>query len=312
MTRVLSASFLMVMAGCAETPSGAVLELDPAESVAAPDFRSATAAPQVMTLLATDFVPGDLVTMEVSGASPGDTVTFLRGTAGTSCPAPLGGLCLGIADPKILGHAVVDATGEAIDLFELPLSVPVELDLQLQAVVNLGASSYASDVLDMSTESVCGDGLQQSDEACDDDNLIGGDGCSVDCELEGPLTYDFRVYSALVDDDDQFGLTWNIDPFGIFDAPDVYYKLSINGGTVYTSPIDEDDFTPSFSTTVTLEVDEHDLVEVAFFDEDSFDADDVIGTLSFTRADLGAIADQGSQTGADNQLLEATYEVWSR
>lgn len=79
-------------------------------------------------------VPGQPLGLTVSGASPGDTVGLAWSpNQGNVCPAPLGGACLGIQNPRLLGSVVADANGEAA--FVLPAGAPSGAVAWMQAGV---------------------------------------------------------------------------------------------------------------------------------------------------------------------------------
>ncbi|MCA9525024.1 MAG: DUF4215 domain-containing protein, partial [Myxococcales bacterium] len=68
------------------------------------------------------------------------------------------------------------------DLFA---SLPDDLDTDWLPVCNI---PVAYDVICAGLgRPVCGDGAQHPDEACDDGNLVDGDGCSARCTVEVPL-----------------------------------------------------------------------------------------------------------------------------
>jgi hypothetical protein len=58
---------------------------------------------------------GFRTTLTATGAVPGETVLFLRSTetGAGACPAPLGGLCLGLLNAKRITTAIADVNGVA-------------------------------------------------------------------------------------------------------------------------------------------------------------------------------------------------------
>lgn len=79
---------------------------------------------------------GEQVVLEARDAAAGETVTFLRGASVGSgpCPAQIGGNCLQITSPLVIGRAVADPTGLARLTFRLP-AVPAGQSVAFQAAV---------------------------------------------------------------------------------------------------------------------------------------------------------------------------------
>ncbi len=48
----------------------------------------------------------------------------------------------------------------------------------------LGGSAFAAAPPQLKPAEVCGDGIAQKKEGCDDGNLVDGDGCSAKCTVE--------------------------------------------------------------------------------------------------------------------------------
>lgn len=67
------------------------------------------------------------------------TVYFARGGAGSTCPPALGGQCLDLASPTVLGSDPSDAMRTAQIQLNLPASVPVGLTTLVQAANPTGA-----------------------------------------------------------------------------------------------------------------------------------------------------------------------------
>jgi hypothetical protein len=102
----LGASLLLTL-GCATPHPGG----DPEAADALPFDRLGPPALRASALLARE-----PFTLEVAGAAPGSTVLFLRGSAispGAACPAALGGACVDLVAPAVLGSVVADGSGRA-------------------------------------------------------------------------------------------------------------------------------------------------------------------------------------------------------
>ncbi|MEQ1504119.1 MAG: hypothetical protein ABMB14_17885 [Myxococcota bacterium] len=70
----------------------------------------------------------------LSGATPGDTVYVVGAVdLGRTCPPSLGGACVDLADPVVLGSAVVDPSGEATVIGAIPRRTPYQ-SIHVQAV----------------------------------------------------------------------------------------------------------------------------------------------------------------------------------
>lgn len=103
------------------------------------DCDDAVVGPACLRLTAGPVVPGGTLDLEVAGAAPGETVWFAASSAlGSTCPAALGGVCLGLASPKRLGSAVADANGDARLSLAIPAGAPSGAARWLQAVVIRG------------------------------------------------------------------------------------------------------------------------------------------------------------------------------
>lgn len=111
-----------------------------------------------LSLVAPDLVRGQPATLTVSGAAPGESVSFLASGTGVGmgpCPPLLGGLCLDLLSPRLVGSDAADAGGVA----ELTLNVPGGLAINtawFQAVIVRGpggadsvkTNAAAADVVD--------------------------------------------------------------------------------------------------------------------------------------------------------------------
>jgi hypothetical protein len=105
------------------------------------------AAPPWIGIFASDVTPGQRVTIESYGATPGARMVFAASSQmvqGATCPPALGGVCLDLVQPTILGSAVADAAGEAQVRTMVPAGVPVGSMVYVQAVEVAGAASIAS------------------------------------------------------------------------------------------------------------------------------------------------------------------------
>lgn len=267
--------------------------------------------PVQMALSVPAVVPGDTVFVSVSGADPGASVKLLRGSAGgMTCPAVLGGGCVSLGSASILASANANAVGEAAFAIVVPVSVPVGVNLDLQAVVG-GANAYASDVVRSTTVSVCGDTIQQSDEECDDGGVVPGDGCSATCAIEvGVDDFTIRVISAVVANrNPASGLTWDLDPFGIFIDPDVYFVAYVDGTEVYASNTANDDRTPRFNDSFPATVPAGSELQIDFWDEDPIPQPEYVGTLLFDHADLNLVVGTGVIVASDFGLTSVDLEV---
>lgn len=127
--------------------------------------------PAPLALTATPMKPGRAATIEVTGAQPGDTVYIGVGQPGAGpCPPQLGGTCLGLVAPTLLGAPMADASGAArLDL--LVPSLPHGLTASLQAATLSGAGGLSPTVsvtiqLDIDDD---GDGYLDGID-CDDGN----------------------------------------------------------------------------------------------------------------------------------------------
>ncbi|MCB9689505.1 MAG: hypothetical protein H6738_22350 [Alphaproteobacteria bacterium] len=83
--------------------------------------------------------------LAAAGAQPGETVWFLGSlaTGAGPCPALLGGQCLDLLQPQVLGSAVADANGSAV----LQVLVPAGISGQtayVQAAIRRGAGGVDS------------------------------------------------------------------------------------------------------------------------------------------------------------------------
>ncbi len=135
--RLLLSMPVLALVGCANeadqevawTLSGEELEVTPFEQVPTPPYD--------LGLSIGALVAGATGTLTASGADAGATVHYLHGGVGAGpCPAALGGLCIDVTGPTLIGTAVADAAGVA----ELGIPVPSGL---VGATVNVQAMQLA-------------------------------------------------------------------------------------------------------------------------------------------------------------------------
>lgn len=146
--------FAVLATGCADE-AGWPVAADPdglttADELAAPAVRPPPGVPLVLD--AGDVMPGQMVTITASSADPGETVRFLRGASGIGagpCPAALGGLCLDVRNPTLMGSATANAQGIAEFSFQVPAGAPNGAGIWFQACAARGqggANSVESQV----------------------------------------------------------------------------------------------------------------------------------------------------------------------
>lgn len=83
---------------------------------------------------------------------------------------------------SVIGATVSINGAEDGLLYSAPADACGVLD-NLQYTVDLGGQSLDAEV-SVFIACICGDGVQQSGEACDDNNTANGDGCSASCQIE--------------------------------------------------------------------------------------------------------------------------------
>lgn len=280
----------LLLAGCA-----------PTEAVS-PDAASDLLSPQLappMSLLVESLVPGGDGLFLVTGATPGDTVFFLRSpTLGTTCPGVLGGVCLDLSQPLVMGSAQADAAGVAVLLLPLPATVPLGATMNFQAAVAT-SSAYVSPVVAATTGYVCGDDVLSADEDCEDGNLLDGDGCSATCQIETGDAFDIDILGATTTSTDpSTGLAWDdalfLPPF-IF--PDPYVVVSVDGVYAGETPVAEDTTTASWLSTFDLTVPAGSVVTFEVIDADDFPfVDTPMFTFTADRDDLDTFSGAGPIT----------------
>ncbi len=146
----------MILAGLLLAACGPPQDSEPwAPHPQLPQPASSVRPPPLMTLGVSAVVPGGRLRLWVDGASPDDTVWFARGggLGPGGCPAVLAGLCMDITPGISIGSAVVDATGHAELLLDIPDGVAVGREVGFQAFAFEAAEPYASEPIVTQTTS---------------------------------------------------------------------------------------------------------------------------------------------------------------
>lgn len=146
-----------------------------------PAIASTGQAPPPISFTQDLLIPGEYVTFEVTGATPGDTVYFGRSSGGVGAGPCIGSinLCLDILGPvDLLGVKTADFLGEARLRLTLPYSLPA-VDVFTQAVAVGPGGAVASNTLSTRIaalgEDLDGDGYCAGDRRCNDRSLTPGD-----------------------------------------------------------------------------------------------------------------------------------------
>jgi hypothetical protein len=148
-----------------------------ADAGPSPTWAAEGAVPVVGPLLlsATDLVQGEATTMTATGAGEGETVHFVRGTepGAGPCLDVLGGMCVLVTSPKVMGTAVADAAGTATFELSVPawLAEGTTLGAQALAIRGIGGSDT------IASEPIL---LEVRDSSCDNGLLDAGE-VDVDC-----------------------------------------------------------------------------------------------------------------------------------
>jgi hypothetical protein len=142
-----------------------------------------------LVLEVSDVIPGQQATLTAYDADPGETVFFVRSTAGLGspgvCPGALGGNCLDLNGPvTVAGNAVANGQGVATFSFNVPAGAPNGLTAWFEAAAPRGGvasvtSNAVERVLGQSaayehTITIDGDGTDwRAEEAFDTTSGIG-------------------------------------------------------------------------------------------------------------------------------------------
>jgi hypothetical protein len=99
-------------------------------------------------------VPGESTMLKVSGAPPDRQVYFVTSAAqgSTFCPSRLGGQCLGVWSPVVLGQATTNARGDAWLVATVPSSYTPGTVSYFQAALPADAATLISDVVPVAVE----------------------------------------------------------------------------------------------------------------------------------------------------------------
>lgn len=162
----LSATLLLLLASCGVEGEDDASFLPFEES--APPLR----------LLVTDLVPGQVVTLRATGATPGHRIWFARSTRGTGagiCPPVFNGMCTDILSPTALSSAVADPQGVATWSVQLPANLGNGLDVWFQAYQYQTGAPYSSDVAQQTVGQPCAeDNRENNDQLGSARTLVAG------------------------------------------------------------------------------------------------------------------------------------------
>ena len=131
----------LAMAGCG------VESVDGAET--GEELAVSEAAPPGMTLTQRgDLNTGASIQFQVTGAAPGGRVTLAGSTTTGAgpCPPPLGGICLDLVAPYVLGSAVANNVGQAMIDVILPHALMDGMTLHFQAAERGAKTAVLTDV----------------------------------------------------------------------------------------------------------------------------------------------------------------------
>jgi hypothetical protein len=263
-------SFVVLVACAEEDPAASLFPVDE--------------APPPLVLTAEPLVPGQPFTLQADGAPAGARVSFVYGTgAGSSCPPPLGGTCLSVANPVLIGGDAADANGHAEATFTLPATAPVGLVVPFQAAIG-GTSPLVSNV-DVRT-----------------------------IQAPTPASDDFRVHlvrAVIRSDPPGSAGTW--DDYAIippFTNPDVFVEIALSGVVVGATFEVEDDLSPAWGASTVLTVFPGDTLSLTLYDADIAPLpDDLIRAFVLTRAQLDAMRGAGDQTVSGGPVTSFVIRV---
>lgn len=298
--------FASLLAACGEEPAGVGVVYDASEAL--PDD---VVAPPGLTLAATPFVPGQLLTLQATGAPPGTSVWFVRSpTTGVFCPPALGGTCVGLTNPSVVGTAVANPQGVATLTLTPPVTTPVGVVMRFQAAVVNPAT--VSNIAALTASSVCGDGLLQTDEDCDDGNLVVGDGCDDVCALEaGQDSFRVTLVSADISANAPNGNVW--DTFALippFTNPDVFVEIAVNNVVVGRTITIDDTIHPTWNAATVLDIFPGDSLRLTLYDAEPIgQLNDLIRGFTLTRTDLDNLRNAGPSVVSGGPVRRFTIEV---
>ncbi|MFO1463339.1 MAG: CARDB domain-containing protein [bacterium] len=135
--------------------------------------------PVTFTVTVTNAGPNPATNVQVSGILSGPLSGFATSTAGCSVSGSVLS-CLLPGPIAASGTSVITATGTISGQGQIDLTASVAS--QDTTDTNLSNNTAVSSL--NGVDSVCGDGLVEAGEQCDDGNTAGGDGCSASCLLE--------------------------------------------------------------------------------------------------------------------------------
>lgn len=104
-------------------------EIEPSQ-----DLLAESAMPPPLNLTCTLLAPGSPFRCTVTGADPGQVIRLVAGRAGSACPPLLGGQCVSMRSPLVLGSDAADATGQVVFTRTAPSTVVPGGVMVMQAV----------------------------------------------------------------------------------------------------------------------------------------------------------------------------------
>ena len=134
----------MLLTGCHEDRDVRTFEgvpLTDATVLPTADVDGHRAAAGLTLTTTNSWVPGATADLSVTGAAPGESIYFAvtaQGTGMGPCPAGLGGHCLDLLSPILLGDVTADANGIAEMSVALPANLALGTVLDFQAIAVRG------------------------------------------------------------------------------------------------------------------------------------------------------------------------------
>jgi Fibronectin type III domain len=122
--------------------SGNESDLSAEVSVTVPPMLS-----QIPMLTQDPLTQGRPSQFRVTGAHPGEVVSFLSSTVGEGdgpCSPQLGGVCVDLLTPSVFGEATADALGTATLTRTIPADAPIGRAIAIQAVIRRGPGGATS------------------------------------------------------------------------------------------------------------------------------------------------------------------------